>query len=76
MRYPDGSHELLLQGENLPPLDDDDRWQAAAITLESILGEDVLLDKINEFELVDELEPRFAEKRKPIQRLRETVLAA
>ncbi|HEY6305023.1 MAG TPA: hypothetical protein VI488_01030 [Candidatus Angelobacter sp.] len=76
MRYPDGSHEILLQGDDLSPLDDDERWQAAAITLESILGEDLLLDKVKEFELVGELEPRFAEKRKPIQRLRETVLAA
>lgn len=76
LRYPDGGQEILLQGDNLASLDDDERWQAAAITLESILGEEVLLDKISEFELVDELEPRFAEKRKPIQRLRETVLAA
>lgn len=67
---------MLLQGDNVTSLDDDERWQAAAITLESILGEEVLLDKIGEFELVDELEPRFAEKRQPIQRLRETVLAA
>lgn len=76
LRYPDGGYEILLQGDNLAVLDDDERWQAAAITLESILGEEILLDKIREFELVDQLEPRFAEKRKPIQGLRETVLAA
>lgn len=76
LRYPDGEQEILLQGDNLSALDEDERWQAAAITLESILGEEVLLDKISEFELVDQLEPRFAEKRKPIQSLRETVLAA
>jgi hypothetical protein len=76
LRYPDGGQEVLLQGDNLSALDDDERWQAAAIILESILGEEVLLDKISEFELVEQLEPRFAEKRKPIQRLRETVLAA
>jgi hypothetical protein len=76
LRYPDGAQEILLQGDNLAPLDDDERWQAAAITLESILGEEVLLDKIKQFELVSQLEPRFAEKRKPIQGLRETILAA
>lgn len=75
LRYPDGGLELLLQGDNLASLDDDERWQAAAITLESILGEEVLLDKISEFELVDQFEPRFEEERKPIQRLREVVLA-
>lgn len=76
LRYPDGGQEVLLQGDNLSSLDDDERWQAAAITLESILGEEVLLDRISDFELVDQFEPRFAEKRKPIQHLRETVLAA
>jgi hypothetical protein len=74
LRYPDGGQEVLLQGDNLSPLDDDERWQAAAITLESILGEDVLIDKVNEFDLVDQLEPRFAEKPKPIQYLRGTLL--
>jgi hypothetical protein len=67
---------VLLQGYNLPPLNDDERWQAAAITLESILGEDLILDKINEFELVDQLEPRLADKLKPIQVLRDTILAS
>lgn len=76
LRYPDGAQEVLLQGENLSSLDEDERWHAAAITLESILGEEALLDKISQFELVDQLEPRFQEKRKPIQSLRETVLAA
>jgi hypothetical protein len=76
LRYPDGSQEVLLQGYNLPPLNDDERWQAAAITLESILGEDLILDKINEFELVDQLEPRLADKLKPIQVLRDTILAS
>jgi hypothetical protein len=73
LRYPDGGHEVLLKGEGLPPLSDDERWQAAAITLESILGEDLFLDRVNEFELVDELEPRFAERERPIQQLREAV---
>jgi hypothetical protein len=66
----------LLQGNNLPALDDDERWQAAAVTLEGILGEEVLLEKINEFELVDCLEPRFAAQQRPIQGLREAVIGA
>lgn len=75
LRYPDGAREILLQGNNLPPLADEERWQAAAITLESILGEDVLMEKISQFELVDQLEPRFAVGLQPIQRLREAILA-
>jgi hypothetical protein len=74
LRYPDGAHEILLKGNNLPELTDDQRWQAAAITLESILGEDLLLDRINEFELVDDLEPRFASRQQPIQHLREAIV--
>jgi hypothetical protein len=76
LRYPDGAHEILLKGKGLPPLSDNERWQAAAITLEGILGEDVLLDTVDEFELVNELEPRFAERERPIQNLREAVMGA
>jgi hypothetical protein len=74
LRYPDGAHEVLLKGNDLSHLRDDERWQAAAITLESILGEDVVLDRISEFELVDDFEPRFAERQRPIQDLREAVV--
>jgi hypothetical protein len=73
LQYPDGVHDVLLQGNNLPALDDDERWQAAAVTLESILGEDVLLERIDEFELVERLDPRFEAKAKPIQNLRDAV---
>ena len=76
LEYPDGGREVLLQADNLPKLDADERWQAAAIVLESILGEEVLMDGINEFELVEQLEPRFAQRRRPIQGLRAAVLGA
>lgn len=74
LRYPGGGHEVLLRAANLPPLSDDERWQAAAIALESVLGEDAMMDRVGEFELLDELEPRFAEKERPIQELRQAVL--
>lgn len=73
LRYPDGAHEVLLKGNDLPGLRDDERWQAAAITLENILGEDTVLDRINQFALFDSLEPRFAQKQRPIQKLRQAV---
>jgi hypothetical protein len=69
LEYPDGIREILLHGSGLPALDRDQKWHAAAIALESILGEDVLLDTVDEFELVDEFEPRFLELAKPIQSL-------
>jgi hypothetical protein len=74
LQYPDGAREVLLRANNLPALNDDERWQAAAMTLESILGEEELLNKISEFELVNQLEPRFAEKERPIHHLKEAVL--
>ena len=65
---------MLLSGKDLPDLNDDERWQAAAMTLESILGEEELLNKISEFELVNQLEARFAAQERPIQHLRKAVL--
>lgn len=73
LRYPDGAYEVLLKGRNLPSLSHDERRQAAAITLESILGEDLILDRVSQFELVDSLKPQFAEKERPIQSLREAL---
>jgi hypothetical protein len=74
LQYPDGAREVLLRGKNLPDLNDDERWQAAAMTLESILGEEELLKRISEFALVNQLEARFAARERPIQQLREAVL--
>jgi hypothetical protein len=76
LEYPDKTQEVLLEGRDASYLGDDDRWQAAAIVLESVLGEDVLLDCIDDFELVGELEPQFAGSARPIQELREAVLGA
>ena len=69
LEYPDGVHEILLKANSGPNLNNNERSQAAAIVLESVLGEDLLLDAVDEFELVDELEPHFAEKQRPIQEL-------
>jgi hypothetical protein len=70
LKYPNGAHEVLLRSDDVRLLTEDERWQAAAIVLESILGEELVMDKISEFELLDELEPRFALKQRPIQDLR------
>jgi hypothetical protein len=74
LRYPDGAHEVLLKGKDLSLLTDDERQQAAAIALESALGEEMILDRIDEFELLDQFEPRFAERQRPIRQLRDAVL--
>jgi hypothetical protein len=70
LRYPNGDHEIIICGSGIQNLHEDDKWQVAAIVLEGALGEEILLEAISSFELVESLEPRFAVKAKPIQELR------
>ena len=76
LRYPDNAYEILIRGDNIDFLNDDERVEVATILLESILGEDALLDRIHEFDLVNQLEPRFAAKQRSIRELREAVLGS
>lgn len=73
LKYPDGTHEVLLRGTGAMSLSDEERWHVAAIVLESVIGEELLLDRIDEFDLVDELEPRFASQQRPITVLRQAL---
>jgi len=73
LKYPDGTHEVLLCGNGAMGLTDENRWQVAAIVLESVVGEELLLDRIDEFDLVDELEPRLASQQRPIAVLRQAL---
>jgi hypothetical protein len=68
-----GTYQVLLHGSNLPPLTKDQRWQAAEAVLIHLLGEEVVLDLIHDFGLVNTLEPLDALSTKPIRLLRETV---
>jgi hypothetical protein len=70
--YPDGMREVILNG-NIPNLSSNQRWQAAAIVLESILGEDMMMEKIDEFDLTPTLEPRFEERKRPLDLLRAAI---
>jgi hypothetical protein len=68
-----GTYQVLLHGGNLPPLTNDQRWQAAEAVLVHLLGEEVVLDVIHDFGLVNTLEPLDALSTKPLWLLRETV---
>ncbi|HSS98975.1 MAG TPA: hypothetical protein VLK33_18195, partial [Terriglobales bacterium] len=48
LKYPDGTHEVLLKGNGALSLSDEERWHAAAIVLQSVIGEELLLDRIDE----------------------------
>jgi hypothetical protein len=69
LKYPDRTHEILLCGENIDRLGEDALWHAGAIVLESILGEEVMLSKVDSFSVASKLEARFVGKEKPIQAL-------
>jgi hypothetical protein len=73
LEYPNGIHEILIKGFNLPALTRDQREQAAEIVLESILGEETFLDSVDEFDLVDQLDSQFVGQDRPIQELRRAV---
>jgi len=70
---PPGTYQILLHGGNLPPLTNDQRRQAAADVLVNLVGEEVVLDVIHDFGLVNTLEPLEALSTKPLWLLRETV---
>jgi hypothetical protein len=69
LRHPNGLREILLKAERLPVSGSEQRRLAASIVLESALGEDLLLDSVDEFELVDELDSQFTDRQRPIQDL-------
>ncbi|HET6843533.1 MAG TPA: hypothetical protein VFK06_17910 [Candidatus Angelobacter sp.] len=68
-----GAYQVLLHGENVPPLTENQRRQAAADVLVNLVGEEVVLDVISDFCLLNTLEPLAAMSTKPIRLLRETV---
>jgi hypothetical protein len=70
---PRGTYQVLLHGGNLPPLTNDQRRQAAADVLVNLVGEEVVLDVIHDFGLLNTLAPLAALRTKPIRLLRETV---
>lgn len=74
LRYPDGVREILLKGTGLATITDDQRQQAGAIVLENVLGEDIFMDYVDEFEVLNELGPRFVAKERPILTLRAAVM--
>ena len=74
LEYPSREHEILLTGSNIKKLNADDRWYAAALTLESLLGEGPLLDYVDSFDLSEALDPRFQGKERPITELRTAVM--
>ncbi len=74
LKYPGGNREILLRATGLQDLDDERRQQVGEIVLEGLLGEDIFLDSVEDFDIVDEFDPQFVNHARPIQRLRAAVI--
>jgi hypothetical protein len=57
LKYPDGKNQILLTAKGQTKLTKKQRRLAAMIVLESVPGEETLLDCIDDFQLVEKLEP-------------------
>lgn len=66
LRYPDGETEVVLTAPESSSLAPDDRWQAAAIVVEGLLGEECLLEHVTSFALEPKLDEKLLEQAKPV----------
>jgi hypothetical protein len=71
LNYPDRGSEVLIAANEALPFDADSRlrWIAGALTLESLLGEQLVMELQLDWELVDALEPRFSVAARPLSAL-------
>lgn len=73
LQYPDRSQEILLKGDVASEMSEDERREAATVVLESILGEEKLMDFAGSYELVGHIDARFISGQRPIQQLSEAI---
>jgi hypothetical protein len=73
LQYPDRSREILLKGDVAAQISEDERREAATIVLESILGEEKLMDFTGSYELVGDIDACFIASQQPVQRLSEAI---
>jgi len=59
LRYPDGVQEILIEANGIPKVEKEDRRLICEVVLESLLGEETLLNSVDEFELVDKFESQL-----------------
>ena len=72
LRYHDGEKELVLVAPDAGLLNPDDRWQAAAVVIEGLLGEECLLANVDSFALEAAVDAKLSSQTKPIHLLQKT----
>jgi len=70
LKYPQGDYEVVIKSNKPLPSSKDVCWQISAIILESEMGEELLLEKIGTFTLVEALDAKWLAREKPIKDLR------
>jgi hypothetical protein len=71
LQHSDGTRELLLFGDGISSLDENTKRNAAVIVLESILGEETVMQRIPVFELLENSDSPFPGKERPLSALAE-----
>lgn len=69
LRYADGHCEVMIAAPEAAQLHADERWIAAAVALEGILGEEFLLEMIDSFSLEPLPDERNSSRYKPVKDL-------
>jgi hypothetical protein len=69
LRHSSGAHKVVLGGRGMPRLSEDVRLHVVVLALEAILGEAVMLDRIDALEFVDEIKPQWAAAARSIHQL-------
>ncbi len=66
LRYPDGKFEIIVEQPNLAGVNDSDRYCAAVLLLDGLLGEAVRLSTIVGIETTHVLDPAHAQSAAPL----------
>ncbi len=69
LKFSDKTFDILIKADNIKLLDEDEKSIAVDIVLESILGEKLYLEHINNFELVDAFTGKYKGKQNKITTL-------
>ena len=69
LRHPNGDKELIMIAPETEILEQHDRWQAAAIVIEGLLGEGGFLANVDEFSMESSLDAKLTLQTKPIYEL-------
>lgn len=64
--HPDGEREVVLVGESAERVPASQQWTAAAIVLEGMVGEELLLERVDSFAMLAHIEERLRVQLRPL----------